>query len=104
MYSIQFHEDRKCETPEQKAKSMALAIAKAAADENHFSMLMRFTRFPHHWVPFQGPHEQQVLALQQDLMTKSRRNDDFCLMCSCCAVQATESPPTAWPILLRCNL
>jgi hypothetical protein len=83
MYSIQFHEDRKCETPEQKAKSMALAIAKAAADENHFSMLMRFTSFPHHWVPFRGPHEEQVRALQQDLMTKSRRHDDYCLMCSC---------------------
>jgi hypothetical protein len=23
---------------------------------------------------------------------------------ACCAVQATESPPTAWPIVLRSNL
>jgi hypothetical protein len=82
---------------------MALAIAKAAADENHFLDVDAVHQVPHHWVPFQGSHEQQVL-LQQDLMTKNRRNDDFCLMCSCCAVQAIESPPTAWPILLRSNL
>ena len=62
---------------------MALAIAKKAADENHFSMLMRFTSFPHHWVPFKGPHSEQVRALSHELQTSCRRSDDFCLMCSC---------------------